>query len=144
MMLKIWHYLSFPRIQPFDCWSVYCAGKAARDIFHKTLVAEHNQLVSLEKGNSNSNNGETTAAGNHCEPLISVLNYAPGPLDTDMQTWIRNDMPVDSSIRDYFVEAHAKGQLIRPATSAAAMWKLLWTSGSFKSGDHVDFFDIGK
>ena len=41
-------------------------GKAARDMFFKVLAAE--------------------------EPSIRVLNYAPGPIDTDMQTYLRENL----------------------------------------------------
>jgi sepiapterin reductase len=45
-------------VDPYASLSVYCAGKAARDMFHRTLAAE--------------NPG----------PHLRVLNYAPGPMDT--------------------------------------------------------------
>jgi len=54
-------------IEPFTSLSLYCSGKAARDMFFKVLAAE--------------------------EPDVRVLNYAPGPVETAMrnqivdQTW---------------------------------------------------------
>eukprot|EP00518_Triparma_eleuthera_P004836 CAMPEP_0182463134 /NCGR_PEP_ID=MMETSP1319-20130603/7161_1 /TAXON_ID=172717 /ORGANISM="Bolidomonas pacifica, Strain RCC208" /LENGTH=209 /DNA_ID=CAMNT_0024662641 /DNA_START=134 /DNA_END=760 /DNA_ORIENTATION=+ len=53
---------SLAAVQPFPTWSLYCAGKAARDMFHACLSKTH--------------------AG-------YVLNYAPGAMDTDMQGEIR-------------------------------------------------------
>ncbi|XP_071535224.1 sepiapterin reductase-like isoform X2 [Panulirus ornatus] len=46
-------------VQPLKSWGLYCAGKAARDMIFKVLAEE--------------------------EPNILVLNYAPGPLDNNMQ-----------------------------------------------------------
>ncbi len=43
-----------------ETWSLYCSGKAARDMFFRVVAAE-------EKG-------------------VTVLNYAPGPVLTDMVT----------------------------------------------------------
>ncbi len=49
-----------------ETWSLYCSGKAARDMFFRVVAAE-------EKG-------------------VTVLNYAPGPVLTDMVT---RDIQVD-------------------------------------------------
>lgn len=48
-------------LQPFPSWSLYCAMKASREMFFKTLAIEREQ-----DGN------------------IKVLNYAPGPVDTNV------------------------------------------------------------
>jgi sepiapterin reductase len=52
---------SLAAIVPFRCWGAYCTGKAARDMLHRCIAEEEG------------------AAG------VQTLNYAPGPLDTDMQ-----------------------------------------------------------
>jgi NAD(P)-dependent dehydrogenase (short-subunit alcohol dehydrogenase family) len=66
---------SLAAIQPFSTWGLYCTGKAARDMFFSTIAAENR-------------NG-----------TVSVLNYAPGPLDTDMQTEIRDAPLLDKDIK---------------------------------------------
>ncbi|KAL3831236.1 hypothetical protein ACJMK2_023013 [Sinanodonta woodiana] len=64
-------------LQPFSSWSLYCTAKAARDMFFRTLAVE---------------DAETR-----------VLNYAPGPLDTDMQSTCREDTK-DPKIRQTFID----------------------------------------
>lgn len=64
---------SLAAIQPFLTFGLYGTGKAARDMFHKILAEEH----------KNGADG------------IRVLNYAPGPLDTDMSTEILTGSGVD-------------------------------------------------
>lgn len=62
-------------VQAFDSWGIYCAGKAARDMYHSVLAQEQTKK---------QESGATASA-----EKILVLNYAPGPLDTDMQKEIR-------------------------------------------------------
>jgi sepiapterin reductase len=50
---------SLAAIEAFETWGCYSATKAGLDIFHRTICKEN--------------------------PKVRVLNYAPGPLDTDMQ-----------------------------------------------------------
>ena len=81
--LVIVNISSLAAIQPFPTWSVYSAGKAGREMYHKILAEE------------NKNSFPST----HHQPAqtlsIRVLNYAPGPLDTDMQLAIREEPLVD-------------------------------------------------
>ncbi|XP_046585309.1 sepiapterin reductase-like isoform X2 [Haliotis rubra] len=49
---------SLSAVQPMASWGLYCSGKAFRDMFMRTLALE--------------------------QPDIRVLNYAPGPVDTNM------------------------------------------------------------
>jgi sepiapterin reductase len=72
--LVIVNISSLAAIKPFSTWSVYCMGKAAREMFHQVLAEEH----------KNSKSG------------VKVLNYAPGPLDTDMQKDIREAPLLDA------------------------------------------------
>lgn len=57
--IEVINISSLCAVQPFKSWGLYCAGKAGRDMLFKVLAAE--------------------------EPNVTVLNYAPGPLDNDMQ-----------------------------------------------------------
>lgn len=56
-------------------FGVYCAGKAAREMYHNTIALE---------------NKDTS---------LKVLNYAPGPCDTNMQTLIRSCDTADNELR---------------------------------------------
>uniref|UniRef100_A0A2K5H6V9 Sepiapterin reductase n=1 Tax=Colobus angolensis palliatus TaxID=336983 RepID=A0A2K5H6V9_COLAP len=100
-------------LQPFKGWALYCAGKAARDMLFQVLALE--------------------------EPNVRVLNYAPGPLDTDMQQLAR-ETSMDPDIRKGLQELKAKGKLVDCKVSAQKLLSLL-QKDEFKSGAHVDFYD---
>lgn len=56
--------------QAFPGWGLYASIKAARDMFSQVLATE--------------------------ESGVRVLNYAPGPLDTEMQREVRETLCVES------------------------------------------------
>ncbi|KAK7895807.1 hypothetical protein WMY93_021132 [Mugilogobius chulae] len=101
-------------VKPFSSWVLYCSGKAARDMVFRVLAAE--------------------------EPDLRVLNYAPGPLDTDMQLEARSKSG-DVQLRKSFSEMFSQGQLLSCEESCVKLMKLLMED-SFTSGAHVDFYDI--
>jgi sepiapterin reductase len=104
-------------VQAFDSWGVYCAGKAARDMFYKVLAAENKSAD------------------------VRVLNYAPGPLDTDMQNEIRESPTAHRETQEYFKDLKSKGQLVTCEESAAKCSAVIFQD-EFESGDHIDFFDV--
>ncbi|ELW64036.1 Sepiapterin reductase [Tupaia chinensis] len=99
--------------QPFKGWTLYCGGKAARDMMFQVLAAE--------------------------EPSVRVLSYAPGPLDTDMQQLAR-ETSVDPDMRKKLQELKTKGELVDCSVSAQKLLSLL-QKDTFKSGAHVDFYE---
>lgn len=101
-------------LKPFSSWVLYCSGKAARDMMFRVLAEE--------------------------EPDLRVLNYAPGPLDTDMQLEARSNSG-DATLRKSFTEMFTQGQLLSCEESCAKLMKLL-LENSYTSGAHVDFYDI--
>ncbi|XP_007950857.1 sepiapterin reductase [Orycteropus afer afer] len=101
-------------LQPFKGWALYCAGKAARNMMFQVLATE--------------------------EPSVRVLSYAPGPLDTDMQQLAR-ETSVDPELRKSLQALKTKGQLVDCGVSAQKLLSLL-QKDTFKSGAHVDFYDI--
>ncbi|NXL50494.1 SPRE reductase, partial [Podilymbus podiceps] len=101
-------------VKPFKNWALYCSGKASRDMMFQVLALE--------------------------EPDVRVLNYAPGPLDTDMQLLART-MTGDPEMRQYFQSLQESGQLIDCTVSAQKLLNLL-EEDTFPSGAHVDFYDI--
>lgn len=100
-------------ITPFKSWGLYCAGKAARDMFFKVLATE--------------------------EPTISVLNYSPGPLDGEMQAQVRSTSE-DDEIRTSFTAMKDEGKLLPIHVSVDKMLQFIHAN-KFKSGDHVDYYD---
>ncbi|XP_075355551.1 sepiapterin reductase [Mycteria americana] len=101
-------------VKPFKNWALYCSGKASRDMMFQVLALE--------------------------EPDVRVLNYAPGPLDTDMQLLARTKTG-DPAMRQYFQSLQESGQLIDCTASAQKLVTLL-EEDTFCSGAHVDFYDI--
>ncbi|XP_068259945.1 sepiapterin reductase [Nyctibius grandis] len=100
-------------LKPFKNWALYCSGKASRDMMFQVLALE--------------------------EPDVRVLNYAPGPLDTDMQLLARTKTG-DLEMRQYFQSLQESGQLIDCTVSAQKLVDLL-EEDTFCSGAHVDFYD---
>ena len=118
--LSIVNVSSLAAVQPFDCWMTYCTSKAARDMLHRCVAEEAKQ------------------AGQN----VRVLNYAPGPLDTEMQSEIRNDMP-DVPLKDEFAGMHSEGKLLTADQSAHILGQLL-EEDTYESGAHVDYYDVSK
>ncbi len=117
---------SLAAIKAFDSKSLYCAGKAARDMYHTTLAEELNKKY---------------AAFPDIKRRVSVLNYAPGPLDTNMQKEIREAPTVDKDLQQIFIQMKENNQLIDPNVTSDKMIKIL-EQKLYKNGDHVDFYDI--
>lgn len=90
-------------------------------MYHKVLAEEQKKSPSRE--------------------TVRVLNYAPGPLDTNMQKEIRENPLVDKPTQEYFVQMKENNQLVSPDASADKLVALL-NSGNFESGAHVDYFEI--
>jgi len=101
-------------LRPMVTWGHYCGGKAARDAVFRVLAVE--------------------------QPESIVLNYAPGPLDTNMIDQLLADERTDPVVRTSFEQMKQDGSLLQPADSAAALVALL-RKQNFKSGDHVDYYD---
>uniref|UniRef100_A0A8C0FRQ6 Sepiapterin reductase n=1 Tax=Bubo bubo TaxID=30461 RepID=A0A8C0FRQ6_BUBBB len=101
-------------IKPFKNWALYCSGKASRDMMFQVLALE--------------------------EPDVRVLNYAPGPLDTDMQLIARTKTG-DPEMRQFFQSLQESGQLIDCTVSAQKLVNLL-EEDTFPSGAHVDFYNV--
>lgn len=116
--LRIVNISSLCAIQPFGSWSIYCAGKSAREMFHKVAADELKDNTS-----------------------IKILNYAPGPLDTDMQKEIREGAAVDPVIQGFFKSMKDENKLVDSSESADKLVKLI-IADSFVSGAHVDFYDL--
>ncbi|XP_060635501.2 sepiapterin reductase [Anolis sagrei] len=104
---------SLAALQPFKSWSLYCTGKAARDMMFRVLAQE--------------------------EPDVRVLSYAPGPLDTDMQEEVRSKSG-DPELRRMFLAMKEEGKLLDCDVSAQKLLDLL-LDDTFESGAHVDFYD---
>lgn len=112
--VKVINISSLCAVEPFKSWSLYCTAKAGRDMLFRVLAAE--------------------------KPSIRVLNYAPGPLDTDMQVHARTETQ-DDDIRKAFSSMKEEGKLLSCEASVGKLLQLL-EKDEYKSGAHVDFYDV--
>ncbi|XP_064085419.1 sepiapterin reductase-like [Macrobrachium nipponense] len=111
--LEVVNISSLCALQPFKSWGLYCSGKAARDMLFRVLAAE--------------------------EPDVTVLSYAPGPLDNDMQATARS-ATADQELRSAFASMKDEGKLLSCEESVRKFLRIL-DAKKFKSGDHVDYYD---
>jgi sepiapterin reductase len=112
---------SLVAIADFPSMACYSAGKAAREKYHTIMSQE------LQKNTSISNGSQAK---------IKILNYAPGPLETDMVTEIRSSASLDESLKP----SYDKPQL-NPDDSSKKLIMLL-LSNDFESGAHIDYYDL--
>ncbi|KAB7499412.1 Sepiapterin reductase, partial [Armadillidium nasatum] len=101
-------------LSPTKSLSLYCSAKAARDMLFKNLA--------LEEGDA-----------------IRVLNYAPGPLDNDMQDELRA-LCEDPEVKEMFTKMKETNQLLPVKTSVEKLILIL-KENKFESGKHIDFYD---
>lgn len=90
--------------RPIPSWAGYCASKAAVDLFLQTI-----QLEELEKGRTD----------------FYCYSFAPGIVDTAMQTSIRSTKQSDFSSVEQFKDLHMNGALNTPKKVADTIVKLL-------------------
>ena len=67
---------------------------------------------------------------------IRLLNYAPGPLETDMVDEIRAAPALHDSLKPSYEQKQ-----LNPADSASVLVHLL-QKDDFTSGAHIDYFDV--
>ena len=103
--------------EPFPTLGIYSAGKAARESFHAAMAQENDVKT--------------------CTYDVKCLNYAPGPLETDMANEIRSS----SSKLDPRLRPNYKRQLVEPKESARALVKLI-RDMNFDNGAHIDYYDV--
>jgi sepiapterin reductase len=126
---------SLVAIQPFPSLALYSAGKAARDAFFKAMATEHPAPPSLGATTTPT----TTTTPSATIKSVKTLNYAPGPLETDMTQEIRaasSSERLDESLRPHYAR-----QLVQPADSARVLVDLV-QKDEFDSGQHIDYFDV--
>lgn len=100
-------------IEAMKSMAYYCTGKAAREMFFRVLALEN--------------------------PEVTVLNYSPGMVDTDMAAELRTN-PVDQELKEYAQGVHNKKELLSTLQTTEKMLDVV-AKGEYKSGDHVDYHD---
>ncbi|KAL7499979.1 hypothetical protein ACHAWT_010920 [Skeletonema menzelii] len=132
-LVRVINISSLCASEPFPTMSLYCAGKAARDMFHAVLAKEQISQSHEEK------EGTTTTTSNPTQ--FKVLNYAPGACNTAMTDVLAESTDLDNELQQYFSTSRDKHQLVRPDDTAAKLVGLLMKD-EFESGTHVDYWDV--
>jgi len=105
---------SLGALTPFKTWSAYCAGKAARDMFMKSVAAE--------------------------DPSISTLNYAPGPTDTDIYTEA-SSRTGDTALAKQFQDSKKDGTVLSTIQTITKLVRILGEE-RYTKGEHIDYYDL--
>ena len=109
-------------IQAFPCWGLYGAHKAGRDQFFSILSLEIPATVEALGIES-----------------LRVLSYSPGPLDTLMQSEVR-EMMADPEQRNQYAKMKSEKLLVTVEASAEKCMDLLFAD-KYTDGAHIDYYD---
>lgn len=109
---------SLVALQDFPTMAIYSAGKAARDRFHSVLAVEESNNIDQHMN------------------VLKVLNYAPGPLETDMSVTLRHCKELDETLKP-----HYQKELIDPLDSARKLVQVV-LKDEFQTGQHLDYYDF--
>lgn len=103
--------------QPIPSWSAYCSSKAALLHFSRVVANE--------------------------EPHLTVVNVAPGVVETEMQATIRRDGPgrMPKQLADYFVSLKTAGQLEPPEVPGKVIAWLALEAPKRWTGAEVSYDD---
>lgn len=84
---------------------------------------------------------DTDTSSEQRSRAVRVLNYAPGPLDTDMQSQIRAAEHKDSRLGTVYTDMKSQNLLVDPVDSAQKLLHLLRHPHTYRCGDHIDYYD---
>jgi len=120
-LILIVNVSSLCAIQPFCSCSLYCSTKASREMFFRCLAEEWSKNESLK---------------------LFVINYAPGPMDTDMITDLMSNV-CDKDLLKQFADIKASGKLLQPLMSSDKLFlNVLSKYYDFQSGSRIDYYDL--
>ncbi|CAO1302754.1 unnamed protein product [Diamesa serratosioi] len=102
-------------VNAFKSFAFYCSGKAARQMYFKVLAEE-------EKNNN-----------------VLVLNYAPGPVETDMVADVQNRSS-DNDLVSYFKGIRDDKTILTTGQTTIRLLNLI-AKGNYETGAHVDYYD---
>jgi len=128
-LVRIVNISSLCAIDAFPTMSLYCSGKAARDMFHAVLAKEQKAQVD-EEGATSSKPAQ-----------FKVLNYAPGACGTAMTDTLADSADLDDGLHKFFNTSRDEKQFVRPDDTAAKLVGLLMKD-EFESGSHIDYWDV--
>lgn len=102
-------------IQALKSVGHYCSVKAAREMLFKVLALEN-------------------------PDSMRVLNYAPGPIDTEMVKGMMRDPDLDADVLDGYRKMYSDKTILRPDETAEKLARILHLD-KYESGQHVDYYD---
>lgn len=100
-------------IAPFKSFGFYCMGKAAREMYFRVLAEEEKDIL--------------------------VLNYSPGPVESDMTVYAQSDS-VSSETSGMFKNLRDNGTILTTEQTTKRFLEVI-AMGNYKSGDHIDYYD---
>ncbi|KAF7987499.1 hypothetical protein HCN44_003261 [Aphidius gifuensis] len=100
-------------IKPFKSMGYYGSGKAAREMYFKVFAEEF--------------------------PQVNVLNYSPGPVETEMLVTVATKAG-DDEVRNTINDTRIQKKSLTPEQTVNRLVNIL-RDQKYKSGDHVDYFD---
>ncbi|WP_440881245.1 SDR family NAD(P)-dependent oxidoreductase [Tenacibaculum sp. C7A-26P2] len=116
---KITNISSGAAIKPYEGWSIYCASKAALDMFTKTIASEQ---TSLKNG-------------------VKCIALYPGVVDTNMQKKIRETKEINFSKLQRFINLKKNNELFTPYYVAETIYKII-DNDELKNGSIFDIRDF--
>ena len=141
-VVRIVNISSLCAIEPFPTMAVYCAGKAARDMFHSVLAKENSPQTQAKTNTDNSDGDDGNTVVLISDPIpFKVLNYAPGACDTKMTDVLAECSVLDKSLHQFFSSSREEQTLVKVEDTAKKLIGLL-EKDKFQSGEHVDFWDV--
>ena len=106
---------------PYFGWAAYCTSKAGIDMFSRTIAVEQKEVKNP----------------------VEVVSFAPGVVDTEMQSEIRSTNEEDFINLRRFKEMHETGTLQDTATVGKFIADYL-QSDRFEDGGVVDIRDLNE
>lgn len=73
------------------------------------------------------------------DPNLIILNYSPGPVDTDMTVDVQANSVADS-VRTSFETMRSNQSILTPIDTTKKFLNII-KNGKFKSGDRIDYYD---
>lgn len=70
---------------------------------------------------------------------MNVLNYSPGPVETDMLQTMANNVG-DKDVKSSFQNMRKNNKALTTDQTVKRLTEIL-SAKKYKSGDHVDYFD---
>lgn len=107
------HMSSDGVLEPFKTWGLYCAAKAARNVFLKSIA--------LESG-------------------VQTINWAPGCVDTDQYEEALRDTK-DPELAAFFRKYKEEGKVLSADQTVKKLMRVL-ASQKYVKGEHVGYGDV--